>query len=78
LINATPVGMAPGDGIAIDIANLTATTAVVDIVTRPSTPLIEEAQRRGCRHAGGAAMVTAQTEAMLRFFGLAAPSQANI
>jgi shikimate dehydrogenase len=72
LINATPVGMAPGDGIAIDIAGLSAATTVVDIVTRPSTPLLEEARRRGCRHAGGTAMVAAQTGAMLDFFGLAA------
>jgi shikimate dehydrogenase len=77
LINATPVGMASGDGIAIDISGLTAATAVIDIVTRPSTPLLEEAQRRGCRHAGGAVMVAAQTEAMLRFFGLSAAGQAS-
>lgn len=71
LIHATPVGMAPADGIAIDIGGLSAHTAVVDIVTKPSTPLLEEAAKRGCRHAGGSAMVAAQTDAMLRFFGLA-------
>lgn len=69
LVHATPVGMAPGDGFAIDIADLTARTAVVDIVTRPTTPLLEEAARRGCRHAGGGAMVAAQTRAILGFFG---------
>ncbi|HEX2727162.1 MAG TPA: shikimate dehydrogenase [Beijerinckiaceae bacterium] len=70
LINATPVGMSPGDGIAIDVERLSGRTVVVDIVTKPSTPLLEEAARRGCRHVGGAAMVAAQTDAMLRFFDL--------
>lgn len=69
LINATPIGMAPGDGIAIDVQDLSGGTAVVDIVTKPSTPLLEEAARRGCRNAGGAAMVAAQTTAILRFLG---------
>ncbi len=70
LINATPVGMAPGDGVPIDIDRLSARTAVVDIVTKPSTPLLEEAAKRGCRYVGGSAMVEAQTNAILRFFDL--------
>jgi len=37
-------------------------------VTRPSTPLLREAARRGCPHVGGSAMVAAQTKAILRFF----------
>ena len=51
-------------------AALTAATSIVDIVTRPTTPLLAAAERAGCRHAGGAAMVAAQTAAILSFLGL--------
>jgi shikimate dehydrogenase len=71
LVNATPIGMAEGDGTPIDVRGLTAATSVVDIVTRPTTPLLEAAAAAGCRHTGGAAMVAAQTEAILAFLGLA-------
>jgi len=67
LINATPVGMAPDDGAPIDVGALTAATSVVDIVTKPTTPLLAAAVAAGCRHVGGAAMVAAQTEAILAF-----------
>jgi shikimate dehydrogenase len=70
LINATPVGMGVNDGTPIDVGDLTAATSVVDIVTRPTTPLLAAAERAGCRHAGGAAMVAAQTAAILSFLGL--------
>ncbi len=69
LVHATPVGMAPGDGLPIDIGGLARNTAVVDIVTKPDTPLLRAAAALGCRHAGGAAMVAAQTKAILRFLG---------
>ncbi|MDP3411491.1 shikimate dehydrogenase [Bosea sp. (in: a-proteobacteria)] len=69
LVHATPVGMAPGDGIAIEIAGLSSRTAVVDIVTKPATPLLQAAAALGCRHAGGGAMVAAQTAAILHFLG---------
>lgn len=71
LVHATPVGMAPEDGIALDISGLSARTAVIDIVTRPTTPLLKAAARQGCLHAGGAAMVAAQTRAILGFLGFA-------
>ena len=67
LINATPVGMAPDDGAPIDVGALTAATSVVDIVTKPTPPLLAAAVAAGCRHVGGAAMVAAQTEAILAF-----------
>jgi shikimate dehydrogenase len=69
LVHATPVGMADGDGVAIDIAGLTSRTAIVDIVTKPETPLLQAAAAIGCRHAGGGAMVAAQTRAILEFLG---------
>ena len=75
LVHATPVGMMPEDGIAIDIAGLSARTAVVDIVTKPSTPLLRAATEAGCRVAGGGAMVAAQTAAIARFLGYALVEQ---
>ncbi|MDP3256251.1 shikimate dehydrogenase [Bosea sp. (in: a-proteobacteria)] len=69
LVHATPVGMAQSDGIAIDITDLSARTAVVDIVTKPSTPLLRAVAERGCRHAGGGTMVAAQTVAILSYLG---------
>jgi shikimate dehydrogenase len=71
LVNATPVGMGADDGTPIDVRDLTAATSVVDIVTRPTTPLLAAAERAGCRHIGGAAMVAAQTTAILSFLGFA-------
>ena len=70
LINATPVGMSPDDGTPINVSTLTPSTSVIDIVTRPATPLLVAAAKAGCRHAGGAVMVAAQTTAILAFLGL--------
>lgn len=69
LVHATPVGMQDDDGIAIDVRDLSPRTAVIDIVTRPETPLLRAAARIGCPHAGGGAMVLAQTKAILSFLG---------
>lgn len=71
LINATPVGMSPDDGTPINVSKLTPATSVIDIVTKPATPLLDAAAKAGCRHAGGAAMVAAQTTAILAFLGFA-------
>ena len=77
LVHATPTGMSPGDGIAIDIGGLTSRTAVVDIVTKPDTPLLQAAASKGCLHVGGAAMVAAQTRAILSYFGYAGSERAG-
>ncbi len=69
LVNATPVGMKEDDGPPLNLAGLTASTTVVDIVTRPGTALLRDAEARGCRCTGGGAMVAAQTEAIIAFFG---------
>lgn len=69
LVHATPVGMQDSDGIAIDVRGLSPRTAVVDIVTRLETPLLRAATAIGCPHAGGSAMVLAQTRAILSFLG---------
>jgi shikimate dehydrogenase len=71
LINATPVGMAPGDGLAAEFGPLSDTLFVADIVPRSdATPLIALARTSGCRTMESKAMVTGQADAILRFFGL--------
>ena len=71
LINATPVGMASGDGLPIGVNSFDARLFVADIVPSPEvTPLLAAARNSGCRTMDGAAMVTGQTDAILRFFGL--------
>jgi len=68
LVNATPVGMKPGDGLPLAIDSLTARTRVIDIVPRQdATPLLAAAAAKGCIHAGGAPMVAAQARAVLAF-----------
>ena len=71
LVNATPTGMSPGDGLPAEVGPLAETLFVADIVPRPEiTPLIELAKRSGCKTMDGQAMVMGQADAILRFFGL--------
>jgi shikimate dehydrogenase len=70
LINATPVGLTPGDGLPLPLPMLCAQTTVIDIVPRGETALLALARERTCPHAGGAAMVEGQAKAVLDFVGL--------
>lgn len=73
LINATPTGMAPGDGLPARFDRLDPRLFVVDIIPKPEvTPLSRFAREAGCRTMNGQAMVAGQADAILRFFGLAA------
>lgn len=67
VVNATPLGMAPGDPLPFDVARLDPRTFVGEVVLRPSTPLIEAALRRGCRHQIGTDMLFEQIPAYLEF-----------
>jgi shikimate dehydrogenase len=71
LINATPVGMRPGDGIPLELDGLKAHTLVVDIIVKPDmTPLIARAKQIGCRTLDGRVMLEGQVEEILAFFGM--------
>jgi shikimate dehydrogenase len=71
LVNATPTGMSPGDGLPADLGSLDKRLFVADIVPRlQMTPLIELAKRSSCTTMDGQAMVSGQADAILRFFGL--------
>jgi len=71
LINATPVGMAPRDGLPAEFGAFSDKLFVADIVPRSdATPLIAFARNAGCRTMESKAIVTGQADAILRFFGL--------
>ena len=62
LINATPVGMYPGNGVSpADVARLPALEGVIDVIYNPDrTPLVLAAQKRGLPAAGGLWMLVMQ------------------
>ena len=76
LINATPVGMFPGNGVSpVDIARLPALTGVLDVIYNPDkTALVLDAEARGIPCAGGLYMLVGQArEAAELFMGKAIP-----
>ncbi|MEZ2126367.1 MULTISPECIES: shikimate dehydrogenase [unclassified Sinorhizobium] len=78
LVNATPVGLDPQDGLPVDLPDLTSKVAVVDIVPRKEgTALLALAASLGCPHVGGAAMVQGQAGIVLDFFGIVTGGRAS-
>jgi shikimate dehydrogenase len=70
IINATPVGMAPGDGLPVPLGALDPACVVFDIVPKPDvTPLMAYASKAGCRVGGGRLMIDGQADAVLDFLG---------
>src|SRR5262249_7671837 len=71
LINASPTGMAPGDGLPSPLEPFGRDLFVADIIPRTDpTPLLALAKKCGCRTMAGPAMVAGQADVILRFFGL--------
>jgi shikimate dehydrogenase len=69
VVNATPMGMRPGDPLPVDAASLAPGTFVGDVVTVPEvTPLIEAARGRGCPTMTGLGMFEAVCERMVAFY----------
>jgi shikimate dehydrogenase len=61
VVNATPLGMRPGDPLPLDASWLRAGQIVSDMVYRPAvTPLLEAAARAGAKPVGGLGMLVAQ------------------
>jgi len=78
VVNATPLGMEPGDPLPLDVSRLEARTFVGEVVMRERiTALLAAAQARGCRVQVGTDMLFEQIPAYLSFFGLpeATPEQ---
>jgi shikimate dehydrogenase len=69
VVNASPVGMRPGDGLPGTIGPLDPGTLVGDVVILPDTsPMIRHAKQFGCRYVDGREMMDGQVDALLAFF----------
>jgi shikimate dehydrogenase len=74
VVNATPVGMQPGDGIPGGIGALDEGTLVGDVVIVDTpTALIRHAERQGCPWVDGRDMHAGQVEAIVNFFEASRP-----
>lgn len=70
VVNATPLGMLPGDPLPVDMERLEARTFVGEVVMRTEmTAFLQAAQARGCRVQVGSDMLFEQIPAYLEFFG---------
>ncbi len=68
VVNATPIGMAPGDPSPIDPAGFKPGMVVGDvIILAHDTPLLAAARQRGCAIMGGRPMTEGQAAEMARF-----------
>jgi shikimate dehydrogenase len=78
LINATSVGLAPGETLPLDLGGLRPTTLVCDLIYRPlETAFLEAARGKGCRVLNGLGMLLHQGAAAFRLFtGVDAPLDA--
>ena len=70
VVNATPLGLKPGDALPFDVSRIDAHAAVVDILmTRRATPLLEACAERGITAHPGYEMLVQQIPEYLSFFG---------
>ncbi|MDE2604942.1 MAG: shikimate dehydrogenase [Burkholderiales bacterium] len=70
VVNATPLGMDPGDPLPIEIDRLEARTFVGEVVMKTErTAFLRAAQERGCRIQVGTDMLFEMIPAYLEFFG---------
>jgi len=78
IVNASTVGMRPGDGLPGDIGAVDADTLIGDVInTDAKTPMIELALRYGCPYVAGKDMHAGQGEALLAFFAAATVAPAR-
>jgi shikimate dehydrogenase len=71
VINATSLGMEPGDPLPVQAERLEPGTVVCDIVmSPPHTRLLQEAVSRGCVAVPGMPMLAAQVNLVIDFLGL--------
>ena len=73
VVNATPLGMKPGDPMPIDIDRVAPGTFVGEVVMKEEfTPLLRAAQAKGCPVQVGTDMLFEMIPAYLEFFGFGA------
>jgi shikimate dehydrogenase len=70
LVNATPLGMKPGDPLPVDVERITRGTFVGEVVMKEEyTPLLRAAMEKGCPIQVGTDMLFEMIPAYLEFFG---------
>jgi shikimate dehydrogenase len=70
VVNATPLGMNPGDPLPVDVTRLAPRTFVGEVVMKQDiTPLLRAARERGCPIQVGTDMLFEQIPLYLAFFG---------
>jgi shikimate dehydrogenase len=70
VVNATPLGMKPGDPLPVDISRITPDTFVGEVVMKEEfTPLLRAAREKGCTVQVGTDMLFEMIPAYLEFFG---------
>jgi len=68
VVNATSLGMQPGDALPLDVTRLTPGTVAAEVVIRPEpTPFLAEAAKRGCAVHHGEPMLAAQIDLAIDF-----------
>jgi shikimate dehydrogenase len=79
VVNATPLGMNPGDPLPIDIERLESRTFVGEVVMKTEmTAFLRAAQERGCRIQVGTDMLFEMIPAYLEFFGFPTTTAENL
>lgn len=75
-VNATPLGLKPGDPLPFDPARLPRSAIVCEIIMKPrETALLQAAQARGMRVQHGQHMMDAQVPMYLEFLGIPVPGE---
>ncbi|MDB5860797.1 MAG: ydiB [Ramlibacter sp.] len=79
VVNATPLGMNPGDPLPMPMDRLDARTFVGEVVMKSEmTAFLTAAQARGCRVQVGSDMLFEQIPAYLEFFGFPTTTAENL
>ena len=70
VVNATPMGMNPGDPMPMDVSRIAPATFVGEVVMKQEmTAFLQAAKDRGCQYQIGTDMLFEQIPAYLEFFG---------
>jgi shikimate dehydrogenase len=79
VVNATPMGMEPGDPLPVDVERISPETMVGEVVMKQEeTPLLRAAQEKGCLTQIGTDMLFEQIPAYLEFLRLPTTSAENL
>ena len=71
VVNATPLGLRPGDPMSIDASRLEASQLVADVIPNPEvTPLIAAARALGCATTTGRDMHEGQARLAAAYLGI--------